>query len=471
MTGRSLHEKLWDAHRIDRLENGAELLHLDRIVLHERSGAVALRQLAKAGRSPFDPTLVFGTLDHVVDTRPGRSDATTLVPSGADFIGTFRDESARAGLRLFDIGDPRQGIAHVTMPEQGVVLPGLSVVCADSHTCTLGGLGALAWGIGMTETEHAVATQTLAVQRPRTMRVTVDGELGDAMSAKDVILHLIGTHGANGGVGYMIEFAGPAISGLSVEARMTLCNMGVEFGAWSAIVAPDDKVFDWLEGRNFAPEGADWDRAVAAWRKLRSDDDAVFDREIRIDVTRLAPQVSWGTSPEHVSAIGDGVPLLDDLADPVFRASAETALRYMGLEAGQSLEGLPIDAVFIGSCTNARLSDLRTAAALVRGRRIATSLGKAIVVPGSTEVKRQAEAEGLDAIFRDAGFEWRESGCSLCFFAGGEAFPPQARVASTTNRNFENRQGPGIRTHLMSPATAAASALAGRLADPRKVAA
>lgn len=465
---RTLHDKLWDQHRIANLDDGSELLHLDRIVLHERSGPIALRMLADAGRDPYDPTLVFGTLDHVLDTRPGRTDEA-LVPGGTDFIRSFRGAAAQTGIRLFDIDDTRQGIAHVTMPQQGVVLPGLSLVCADSHTCTLGGLGALAWGIGMSETEHALATQALAVRRPKTMRVTIDGVLGRGVFAKDIVLYLIGRIGANGGSGYMVEFAGSAVRALSPEGRMTLCNMAVEFAAWSAIVAPDEATIDFFADRPFAPEGKSWDRAVATWRALKTDDDASFDREVHIDVAEIGPQVTWGTSPQHVGGVAGSVPALSAIDDPVQRKAAEAALRYMQLDPGQPLEGIPIDAVFIGSCTNARLSDLRSAAELVRGCRIADTVKKAIVVPGSSEVKRMAEAEGLDAAFREAGFEWRESGCSLCFFAGGEAFPPGARVASTTNRNFENRQGPGIRTHLMSPATAAASALAGAIADPRKV--
>lgn len=466
---RTLHGKLWDMHRIATLEDGSELLHIDRIVLHERAGALCMRQLSKTGRAVFDPGQVFGIMDHVLDTRPGRTDATTLVPNGQQFIEVFRAEAASAGFSMFDLGDIRQGIAHVSMPEQGVALPGLSLVCADSHTGTVGGIGALAWGVGVSETEHALATQTIALKRPMTMRVTIDGQLGAAVSAKDAVLHLIGKVGAAGAVGYMVEYAGSAVRGMPVEGRMTLCNMAVEFGAWSAVVAPDAVTIDWLAGRPFAPKGAMWDRAVETWRDLRSDDGAPFDREVHIDVAELAPQVTWGTSPQHVASVSGRVPGLDGIEDLVARGAAEKALRYMGLQPGQILADVPIDAVFIGSCTNARLDDLRSAASVVRGQRISPNLGKAIVVPGSSEVKRQAEAEGLDAVFRDAGFEWRESGCSLCFFGGGEGFPAGARVASTTNRNFENRQGPGIRTHIMSPATAAASALAGRLADPRKV--
>jgi 3-isopropylmalate/(R)-2-methylmalate dehydratase large subunit len=465
---RTLHDKLWDQHRIATLDDGAELLHIDRIVFHEKSGSKALRSLAKVGRPVFDPRLAFGTMDHVLDTRPGRTEDTTLIPNGTQHIQVFRAEAAAAGLTLFDLGDPRQGITHVTMPQQGVVLPGATLVCGDSHTGTLGALGAMAWGVGVSEIEHALATQAVALLRPKTMRVTIRGDLADLVSAKDVILGLIGQVSNTGAVGHMVEYAGPTIQQMPIEGRMTLCNMAVEFGAWSAIIAPDALTFDYLKGLPFAPKGAAWDRAVEAWTQLRSDDDAIFDRDVTLDIDALGPQVSWGTNPGQVAFVGGVVPALVEGGDEVVRGAAEASLRYMGLTPGQRLEGLPIDAVFIGSCTNARLSDLRAAARVLRGRKIAP-LQKAIVVPGSMEVKRQAEAEGLDRVFLDAGFEWREPGCSLCFFGGGEGLEPGARVASTTNRNFENRQGRGIRTHIMSPATAAASALAGALADPRKV--
>lgn len=467
---RTLFAKLWDMHLVAALDDGMELLHIDRIILHERAGAMCMRQLAKTGRKVYDPSQVFGIMDHVLDTRPGRTDATTLIPNGQTFIEVFRAEAGAAGFSLFDLGDVRQGIAHVSMPEQGVALPGMSLVCADSHTGTIGGIGVLAWGVGISEMEHALATQTIALKRPRTMRIWIDGgEIGAAVSAKDVVLHLIGRIGAAGAVGSAVEYAGPVVRAMSVEGRMTLCNMAVEFGAWSAVVAPDATTLAWLAGRPFAPTGAMWDRAAESWADLRSDDGATFDAEIRIDIADLAPQVSWGTSPQHVAGVDGAVPRLETIADNVARGATETALHYMGLAPGQRLRDVAIDAVFIGSCTNARLGDLRAAAAILRGRRIAASVVKAIVVPGSSAVKRQAEAEGLDTVFRDAGFEWRESGCSLCFYGGGEGFPPLARVASTTNRNFENRQGPGIRTHLMSPATAAASALAGHISDPREV--
>lgn len=465
---RTLFAKLWDEHRIAALDDGTDLIHIDRIALHERAGAPALRTLAQQGRAIFDPSSVFGTMDHVVDTRPGRTDET-LVPGGRESITVFRDECRKSQLKLFDLADPRQGIVHVTMPQQGVALPGLTMICADSHTGTMGGVGALAWGVGISDILHALATQTLALVRPRAMRVWIDGELDHPVSAKDVVLHVIKTAGLTSAVGHSVEFAGPAVEALGIEGRMTLCNMGVEFGAWSSIVAPDQKSFEYLYGTRYAPDGEGWRTAVDRWRLLHSDEGAVFDTEVRIDVSGLAPMLSWGTNPSQVVPVDGTVPDPDSMADASTRQASSNALLYMGLEPGQLIEDIPIDAVFIGSCTNARISDLREAAKLLRGRVISPKIATAIVVPGSVSVKQQAEIEGLDQVFRNAGFEWREPGCSLCFHAGGEGFPAGARVASTTNRNFENRQGSGIRTHIMSPATAAASALHGRFADPRKL--
>jgi 3-isopropylmalate/(R)-2-methylmalate dehydratase large subunit len=340
----------------------------------------------------------------------------------------------------------------------------VTLVCPDSHTCTLGGIGALAWGIGSTEAEHALATKTLVVRKPKSMRVRFEGAPQAGVTAKDMILRLIGTHGASGGVGYAIEFAGGTVRDLSVEARLTLCNMGVEFGAWTVIVAPDEKVFEYVKGRTFAPRDGVLEQAIAGWKLLRSDADARFDREIVIDCTRLAPQVTWGTSPQHETGIDGVVPDPAQEPDPGRRQSMERALEYMALRPGTPLAGLPVQAAFIGSCTNSRLSDLRTAAAVLKGRKVAPGV-KAICVPGSTQVKLAAEREGLDRVFRDAGFEWRESGCSMCFYAGGESFGLEERVISSTNRNFENRQGPRTRTHLASPATVAASAVAGHIRD------
>lgn len=454
---RTLFAKLWDAHVVASLGAGEDLVTIDRVFLHERTGAVALRSLAAAGRGVLDPARVFAVTDHIVDTTPGRTG--TLVPGGDAFLSATREETRKAGIRLFDVDDPDQGIVHVLSPELGIVLPGLTLVCPDSHTCTQGALGALAWGIGSTEAEHAMATGTLRLTRPKTMRVTFDGALRSGVTPKDLMLHLIATHGAGGGKGHAIEFAGSAVRALDVEGRLTLCNMATEFAAMMGFVPPDELTVDYLKGRRYAPSGEDWNRAVVAWQALRTDEDAVFDREIAVDADAVAPMVSWGTSPEDAVAVDVAVP-----------DAKPRALDYMALLAGASLIGTPIDAAFIGSCTNARLSDLRRAAALVRGRRVAAGV-QAMVVPGSGAVRRAAEAEGLDRVFVEAGFEWRMSGCSLCFYAGGPGFAPGTRVISSTNRNFEGRQGPGVRTHIASPETVAASAIAGAIADPRALAA
>jgi 3-isopropylmalate/(R)-2-methylmalate dehydratase large subunit len=466
--GRTIIEKIWAEHEVADLDDGTSLLYVDRVFLHERTGSVALKELAAAGRHVRNPEQVFCTMDHIVDTMPGRGDNTRM-PGGIEFITQTRHAARAAGINLFDLGDERQGIVHVVSAEQGIALPGVTLVCPDSHTCTLGGIGALAWGIGSTEAEHALATKTLVVRRPKTMRVRFDGRLDAGVTAKDMILRLIGTHSASGGVGYVIEFAGQAVQELSVEARLTLCNMGVEFGAWTVIVAPDDKVFEYVKGRPYAPRDQVLAQALAYWRTLSTDADARFDREIVLDCGRLAPQVTWGTSPQHETDVDGVVPDPAQESDANRRQSMERALEYMAIAPGTRLSDIPIQAAFIGSCTNSRISDLRAAATVLEGRKVAAGV-KAICVPGSTQVKRAAEREGLDRVFRDAGFEWRESGCSMCFYAGGESFGLEERVVSSTNRNFENRQGPRTRTHLASPATVAASAIAGRLADPRRFA-
>jgi 3-isopropylmalate/(R)-2-methylmalate dehydratase large subunit len=461
-------DRIWDAHVVAELGSGRALLFVDRVFLHERTGPALLAGLAAAGRVPAHPQLVFGTMDHIVDTFAERGERT-LFAGGQAFIAEFRQRARAAGLRLIDLDDPRQGIVHVVSPEQGIALPGSTLVCPDSHTGTVGGLGALAWGIGSTEGEHAVATQTLVRARPRRMQVRFDGRLPPRSCAKDMALALIARFGAAGGQGCAIEFAGAAVRALDVEGRMTLCNMAVEFGAWTGLVAPDERTLHWVAGRPFAPAGEMFERAAAHWRTLVSDDDAAWDELRSLDVSALAPQLSWGTSPEHSVAIDACVPDPAHEDDPARRAAAPRALDYMDLRAGAPLLGTPIDAAFIGSCTNARLPDLREAAALLRGRHVAPGV-KALVVPGSMPVRAAAEAEGLDRVFTDAGFEWRKSGCSLCFFVGGDSFGSARRVVSSTNRNFEGRQGPGVRTHLASPATVAASALAGCIADPRAVA-
>jgi 3-isopropylmalate/(R)-2-methylmalate dehydratase large subunit len=461
---RSLFEKLWSDHVVTELGEGAALIAVDRILLHERTGAIALRELNAAGRPILDPARVFCTMDHIVDTQPGRSDATT-VPGGEALITETRARATAGGIRLFDVRDPEQGIVHVMSPELGIVLPGVTLVCPDSHTCTQGALGAFAWGIGTTEAEHALATGTLRVRKPKSMRVIFDGRLGPGVTAKDLSLALIGGHSSAGGNGHVVEFDGSAVRDLDIEGRLTLCNMGTEFSAVTAMIAPDEKTFAYLAGRRYAPSGALWNGALEHWRTLHSDAHATFDREILLEADEFAPMITWGTSPQHAVAVTGRVPSHEEAGTT--KEAYERALTYMGLQPGMALAGLKIDGAFIGSCTNSRITDLRRAAAILRGRRIARGV-RAICVPGSTSVKRQAEAEGLDAVFREAGFDWRESGCSMCFFAGGESFGYRERVVSSTNRNFESRQGPETRTHIASPETVAASALAGRIADVRE---
>jgi 3-isopropylmalate/(R)-2-methylmalate dehydratase large subunit len=444
----TLFEKIWNTHVVTDLGGGSALIAIDRIFLHERTGAAALNSMAEAGRPVVDPARVFAVMDHIVDTRPGRGDGT-LMPGGDAFITETRTSCRAAGITLFDVNDPEQGITHVISPELGIVLPGCTLVAPDSHTCTQGAFGALAWGIGSSEAEHAMATGTLRVSKPRTMRVTFVGALRIGVTAKDMILRLLADHGAGGGKGHIVEFAGDAVAALDMEARTTLCNMATEFAAFSGIIAPDAATLDYLKGRRYAPD------PLPDWSDLRSDDKAIFDSEIAIDASSIEPMVSWGTSPGQSISLSGRVPNNADAK----------VLAYIGLHAGQQIDGVPIDVAFIGSCTNSRLSDLRRAAAIVEGKHKADGV-LALVVPGSSAVKRAAEAEGLDRIFIDAGFEWRMSGCSLCFYAGGESFPAGSRVISSTNRNFEGRQGPGIRTHIASPEVVAASAIAGRIVAP-----
>lgn len=450
----TLFDKIWAAHHVADTAAGAALIAIDRVFLHERTGAAALRSLAERGRRVHDPARVFAVMDHIVDTRPGRGDGT-LMPGGEAFITETRAAARAAGITLFDVNDLDQGIVHVISPELGIILPGVTLVAPDSHTCTQGAFGALAWGIGSSEAEHAMATGTLRLKHPGTMRVTFTGRLAPGVTAKDMALALISAHGASGGGGHAVEFAGEAVRALDMEARMTLCNMATEFSAMTALIAPDAQTLAWLAGRRYAPAALD----APYWNTMHSDESAAFDREIEIDADAIAPMISWGTSPEQSVAIDAAVP-----------QGPARAHDYIGLAPGQRIAGTPINAAFIGSCTNGRLSDLRRAAALLKGRRIAPSVRKALVVPGSAAVRRAAEAEGLDRIFTDAGFEWRQSGCSLCFYAGGEGFAPTSRTVSSTNRNFEGRQGPGIRTHIASPETVAASAIAGAIADPRALA-
>ena len=462
---RTLFDKIWRQHEIAKLGDGLSLILIDRILLHERTGAVALESLAAAGREVAAPDQTFVTMDHVVDTFPGRTDRT-LMPTGTQFITATRKAALDAGLTLFDLGTPRQGIVHVISPELGIVLPGTTLVCPDSHTSTQGALGALAWGIGSTEAEHALATRTLRMQKPRAMRVNIDGRLANGVTAKDLALYIIAKVGSSGARDHIVEFAGAAVRALEMEARMTLCNLSAELSAFSSIIAPDEKTLQYLKGRPFAPEGALWETAVSAWRSLSSDENARFDREVAIDAEDVAPFVTWGTSPQQAVSVRDAVPAFGDVSHRESREAYDRALAYMDLKPGQRLEKLKIDAAFIGSCTNSRISDLRRVAAILKGRKVAPGV-KAICVPGSSQVKAEAESEGLDAVFRKAGFEWRESGCSMCFFAGGESFGPQERVVTSTNRNFESRQGPGVRSHLASPETVAASAVAGAISDAR----
>ena len=465
MTARTAFDKIWDRHKVKDLGGETGLLLIDRILLHERTGGVALKSLSAAGRTVALPRQAFVTMDHVVDTLPGRTDHT-IMPTGRDFIVATREEAKAAGLTLFDLGDPRQGIVHVISPEQGIVLPGLTLVCPDSHTCSQGAIGALAWGIGSSEAEHALATGTLRVKKPQTMRVTIDGCLAAGVTPKDLALHLLSLFGSSGAKGHVVEYDGDAVRTLDVEGRLTLCNMATEFSAFTAMITADDIVFDYIKGRPYAPTGELWDEAVTDWRALTTDPGATFDRELHVDARSVAPMVTWGTSPQQAAALDAPVPAFEDVSGRDTREGYDRALAYMGLDAGTPLSGLPIGAAFIGSCTNSRISDLRRAASLLKGRKIAAGV-RAICVPGSSQVKARAEAEGLDQVFLDAGFEWREAGCSMCFFSGGESFGAQQRVISSTNRNFESRQGPGTRTHLASPETVAASALAGMIADPR----
>ncbi len=461
---KNLFEKIWDAHFVARRMDGRDLIYIDRHVLHELHAPHAFGELAKQGRKVPRPDLTFSMQDHTVSTQPGRTDESN--PSGAAFLRAMREGSARNGIRVFDLGDPEQGISHVVAPEVGMVLPGATHAVPDSHASTVGGLGAMAFGCGTTELAHILATQVIAMKRPKSMRIRLDGTLAAHVTAKDVALKIIAALGMAGGRGHVVEYAGSAVRAMAMESRMTLCNLNIEMGGRSGFVAPDEGTFNWIAGRPFAPQGAQWDAALAHWRTLRSDDDATFDTEHTIDCGSLEPQITWGTDPSQVVGISGRVP--DPASDPNRREIVEGALAYMGLSPGTPLAGLPINRVFIGSCTNARLPDLEAAADVVRGRHIAEGV-VALVVPGSSTVKREAEAKGLDKVFRDAGFAWGESGCSMCAGGNGDRGEPGERIVSTTNRNFENRQGPKTRTHLASPATAAASAIAGRIADVRSL--
>src|SRR5262245_26770493 len=462
----TLFEKIWNAHRVAERADGRELIYIDRHVLHELHAPHAFETLAKQQRGVRRPDLTFSAQDHTVATRPGRDDTTN--PAGAAFIRAMREGSRKNGIKVFDLGDPDQGISHVIAPELGMVLPGATHAVPDSHASTVGGLGALAFGCGTTELGHILATQVIAMKRPKSMLIRLEGRLGAHVSAKDVALRIIAEISVAGARGHVVEYAGAAVRAMPIEQRMTLCNLNIEMGGRSGFVAPDDATFGWIAGRPFAPQGALWDQALAHWRTLATDEGAAFDREHAIDCSGLEPQITWGTDPSQVLGISGRVPD-PSAAEPSRRAAVESALAYMGLEPGMALAGLKVDRVFIGSCTNSRLPDLAAAAEVVRGRRVAEGV-IALVVPGSTTVKREAEAAGLDRVFRDAGFFWGESGCSMCAGGNGDRGEPGERCVSTTNRNFEHRQGPKVRTHLVSPATAAATAVAGCIADVRQMA-
>uniref|UniRef100_B0T6M4 3-isopropylmalate dehydratase n=1 Tax=Caulobacter sp. (strain K31) TaxID=366602 RepID=B0T6M4_CAUSK len=461
---RTMQDKLWDAHVVRDLGGGWSLLHIDRHIIHDLSGPVALAQLEARGLPVRNRELTFATPDHAVSSLPGRTGAT--YPPGERLWAKLKAGSEREGIRFFDTGTEGQGIVHVMGPELGLALPGMTLICGDSHTCTNGGIGALAFGVGQSESMHALATQCLRLRRPLTMRINIDGVLGLGVTAKDVALHLLRRLGTSGGLEHTIEYAGSTVRAMGVEARLTLCNLTVELGARSGFVAADDTTFAYVDGRPFAPKGAAFDRAVALWRGFASDDEARFDREISIDAADIAPTLTWGVTPEQVISVDGRVPDPSAVSDETQREAMVQALDYMGLTPGQALTDAVVDWVFIGSCANSRLSDLRAAAQIAKGRRVAAGV-TAWVVPGSEIVKRAAEAEGLDKIFLDAGFAWREPGCSMCVAANGETVPPGARAVSTSNRNFVGRQGPRARTHLASPATAVASAIRGKIADVR----
>ena len=461
---RTLSEKIWDAHLVRHEDGKPDLLYIDLHLVHEVTSAQAFEGLRLAGRTVRRPDLTLATVDHNVPTRD--RDKPWADPLSTQQVATIQHNAEEFGVPYFGVNDRRQGIVHIIGPEQGLTQPGMTIVCGDSHTSTHGGMGALAYGIGASELVHVIATQTMVQRKPKRFRASFEGKLQPGVTSKDMILHLIGDVGTAAGTGFCVEYAGSAIRALPLEARLTLCNLTIEMGARTGMVAPDDTTYEYLYGRDYAPKDAMWDRAVAYWRTLPSDPDAEFDREHTIDMANVAPQITWGTSPEHVIAVDRAIP--DPRTGPEDkRAAWEAALQYQGLEPGKPIEGTPVDWVFIGSCTNSRITDLRAAAEIAKGRHKADHV-TAWVVPGSERIKKQAESEGLDRVFLDAGFEWREPGCSMCLASNGERVPPGKRSVSTSNRNFVGRQGPGARTHLASPAMAAAAAIKGAIADVRK---
>ncbi|KPY86782.1 3-isopropylmalate dehydratase large subunit [Pseudomonas syringae pv. tagetis] len=469
MAGKTLYDKLWDSHLVKQRDDGSALIYIDRHIIHEVTSPQAFEGLRLAKRKPWRIDSIIATPDHNVPTTPERKGGIDAIEDQVSRlqVQTLDDNCDEYGITEFKMNDPRQGIVHVIGPEQGATLPGMSVVCGDSHTSTHGAFGALAHGIGTSEVEHVLATQCLVAKKMKNMLVSVEGQLPFGVTAKDIVLAVIGKIGTAGGNGYAIEFAGSAIRDLSIEGRMTICNMSIEAGARVGMVATDEKTVEYVKGRPFAPKGAEWDQAVEAWKDLVSDPDAVFDTVVRLDAAQIKPQVSWGTSPEMVLAVDQNVPDPAQEPDLVKRGSIERALKYMGLKANQPITDIQLDRVFIGSCTNSRIEDLRAAADVAKGRKVAATIKQAIVVPGSGLIKEQAEKEGLDKVFIDAGFEWREPGCSMCLAMNPDRLGSGEHCASTSNRNFEGRQGAGGRTHLVSPAMAAAAAVNGRFIDVR----
>ena len=464
---RTLFDKIWQAHLVEEQEDGTCLIYIDRHLVHEVTSPQAFEGLRVSGRKVRRPEATLAVVDHNVPTDPDRAagikDETSRIQ-----VQALADNAKEFGIQLFDVTDMRQGIVHIIGPEQGFTLPGTTIVCGDSHTSTHGAFGALAFGIGTSEVEHVLATQTLLQKRPKNMRITVEGELGFGVTAKDVILAIIGKIGTAGGTGHVIEYAGPVIQALSMEGRMTICNMSIEAGARAGLIAPDEKTYAYIEGRPMAPEAGAFEQAVAYWRTLPSDEGAFYDKEVTLRALDIEPQVTWGTSPQDVVPITGRVPDPASVADEDKRAAMLRALDYMGLEPGKPLAEVSVDRVFLGSCTNGRIEDLRAAAKVIDGKRVAPTV-RAMVVPGSGLVKHQAEMEGLDQVFKNAGFEWREAGCSMCLGMNPDQLEPHERCASTSNRNFEGRQGRLGRTHLVSPAMAAAAALTGRLTDVRQL--
>ena len=469
MAGRTLYDKLWDSHLVTQRDDGSALIYIDRHLLHEVTSPQAFEGLSLAGRKPWRLAANLATVDHNVPTENQALGVSAIEdPISRLQIETLDNNCDAFHVTQFKMGDPRAGIVHVIGPEQGATLPGMTVVCGDSHTATHGAFGALAHGIGTSEVEHVLATQCLVTKKMKNMRITVTGPLGFGVTAKDVILAIIGQIGTAGGTGCAIEFAGEGIQSLSIEGRMTICNMAIEAGARVGLVAVDEKTIEYVKNRPFSPREEDWDLAIRAWSDLVSDADSFFNHEVLIDGSLIEPQVSWGTNPEMVTSVGGQVPDPGMIEDPIRRAAIERALKYMGLRPKQTIQSIQLDRVFIGSCTNSRIEDLREAARIVDGKRVADSVIQAMVVPGSGLVKAQAEKEGLDQIFLDAGFEWRDPGCSMCLAMNADQLGPGEHCASTSNRNFEGRQGAGGRTHLVSPAMAAAAAVAGKFVDVRE---